>query len=146
MGADDYVTKPFSFEELLARIQAVLRRRGGGEAGNLIVSSGIAVNSDTHEAHRGEERMNLTRTEFAMLELMMSHPKRVFTRETLLNRIWGFDYPGDTNVVDVHISHLRRKLNAAGVEARDVIRTVYGMGYTFRPTDPESPASDATVE
>jgi len=146
MGADDYVTKPFSFEELLARIQAVLRRRGGGEAGNLIVSSGIAVNSDTHEAHRGGERRNLTRTEFAMLELMMSHPKRVFTRETLLNRIWGFDYPGDTNVVDVHISHLRRKLNAAGVEARDVIRTVYGMGYTFRPTDPESPASDATVE
>ncbi|MBA2693379.1 MAG: response regulator transcription factor [Rubrobacter sp.] len=146
MGADDYVTKPFSFEELLARIQAVLRRKGGGEEAEAIVSSGIAVNPDTHEAYRGKERIDLTRTEFAMLELMMSHPKRVFTRETLLNRIWGFDYPGDTNVVDVHISHLRRKLDAVGVEARRVIRTVYGMGYTFRPKDPESPARDEAVE
>ncbi len=146
MGADDYVTKPFSFEELLARIQAVLRRKGGGEQSDVIVSSGLTVNSGTHEAYRGEERLDLTRTEFAMLELMMSHPKRVFTRETLLNRIWGFDYPGDTNVVDVHISHLRSKLGKAGVDARKVIRTVYGMGYTFRPEDPESPASDEAVE
>jgi DNA-binding response OmpR family regulator len=146
MGADDYVTKPFSFEELLARIQAVLRRKGGEDHGDVIALSGLAVNSATHEAFREEERIDLTRTEFAMLELMMRHPRRVFTRETLLNRIWGFDYPGDTNVVDVHISHLRRKLNEAGVEARDVIRTVYGMGYTFRPTEPESSAKDEVVE
>lgn len=143
MGADDYVTKPFSFEELLARIQAVLRRRGGESPGAVISSSGISINSDTHEAHSGEERIDLTRTEFALLELLMSHPKRIFTRETLLNRIWGFDYHGDTNVVDVHISHLRRKLNEAGVEARSVVRTIYGMGYTFRPEEPEK---DEAVE
>jgi DNA-binding response OmpR family regulator len=147
MGADDYVTKPFSFEELLARIQAVLRRKVPDGKTSEISSSGLAINPDTHEAYRGDERIDLTRTEFAMLELMMSHPRRVFTRETLLNRIWGFDYPGDTNVVDVHISHLRRKLNAAGIKARDVVRTVYGMGYTFRPDDSEGPASeDEAVE
>lgn len=147
MGADDYVTKPFSFEELLARIQAVLRRKVPDGKTSEISSSGLAINPDTHEAYRGDERIDLTRTEFAMLELMMSHPRRVFTRETLLNRIWGFDYPGDTNVVDVHISHLRRKLNAAGIKARDVVRTVYGMGYTFRPDDSEGSASeDEAVE
>jgi DNA-binding response OmpR family regulator len=132
LGADDYVTKPFSFEELLARIQAVLRRRGTVRESNVLSAAGLTLNPDTHEVYKGGEMLDLTPIEFALLELFMRHPRRVFTRETLLNRIWGFDHAGDTNVVDVHISHLRQKI---GESSRRVIRTVYGLGYTFRPDD-----------
>ncbi len=130
LGADDYITKPFSFAELLARIRAVLRRRGHEPPPTVLSAAGITLNPETHEVYKDRCSIHLTPKEFALLELFMRHPRRVFTRETLLNRIWGFDFLGDTNVVDVHISHLRDKL---GDRPPRLIRTVYGVGYAFRP-------------
>ncbi|MCS6827719.1 MAG: response regulator transcription factor [Caldilinea sp.] len=132
LGADDYVTKPFSFEELLARIRAVLRRRGRPQEQAIVTAADIMLNCATHEVHKNGEPIDLTPKEFALLELFMRHPRRVFTRETLLNRIWGFDFAGDTNVVDVHIHHLREKI---GDRAKRLIRTNYGLGYSFRPDE-----------
>ncbi len=92
---------------------------------------------------RGDELIDLTPTEFALLELFMRHPRRVYTRDTLLNRVWGLDYDGDTNVVDVHVSNLRRKI---GDRERRLIRTVYGLGYSFRPEEEEKDWDERTVE
>ena len=132
LGADDYLTKPFSFDELLARIQAVLRRQGRAPEPTRFVARDLALDVDAHEARKGGALLDLTRTEFALLEFFMREPNRAFTRETLLNRVWGYDYAGDTNVVDVHVSHLRDKL---GDGDRKVIQTIYGVGYAFRPDD-----------
>jgi len=134
LGADDYLTKPFSFEELLARIYAVLRRHGGAAEMTLLSGGGITLDTETREVAHDGNRLDLTPKEFALLELFLRHPRRVFTRETLLNRIWGFDYVGD-NVVEVHISHVRQKLGPSG---RQMLRTVYGIGYSFRPDDDET--------
>ena len=128
LGADDYITKPFSFDELVARIRARLRR-AGHEAEPVILRAGnITLNTETHEVTVAGQPVHLTPTEFALLELFMRHPRRVFTKETLLNRVWGYDYVGDTNVVEVHISHLREKI---GDKPARHIRTVYGVGYAF---------------
>jgi DNA-binding response OmpR family regulator len=132
LGADDYVTKPFSFEELVARVRAVLRRRGHpNELAELRIGE-LVLLPESHEAYCGAKRLELTPREFALLELLMRHPRRVFTRETLINRVWGINFVGDTNVVDVHMSHLRRKI---GREARRLIQTVHGVGYCLRPDD-----------
>lgn len=132
LGADDYLTKPFSFDELLARIQAVLRRQGRATEPTRFVAQDLALDADAHEVRKGGVPLDLTRTEFALLEFFMREPNRAFTRETLLNRVWGYDYVGDTNVVDVHVSHLRDKL---GDGDRSLIQTIYGVGYAFRPDD-----------
>ncbi len=131
LGADDYIVKPFSFEELLARIRAVLRRRGNPFEPTRLQVGDIVLDLEAHEAYRAGKRLDLTPKEFALLELFMRHPRRVFQRDTLLNRIWGLDYEGDRGVVDVHISNLRRKL---GDRARRLIRTIYGLGYSFDPS------------
>ncbi len=132
LGADDYVTKPFSFAELLARIRALLRRRGDQVEPSELRAADLVLNVETHEVAKSGQPIHLTPTEFALLELFMRHPRRVFTKETLLNRIWGYDFAGDTNVVDVHISHLREKI---GDRPPRLIRTIYGVGYTFHPED-----------
>jgi DNA-binding response OmpR family regulator len=132
LGADDYLTKPFSFDELLARIQAILRRRGQAGESPVLRALDLTLKPETHEAYKADTPLDLTPLEFTLLELFMRHPRRVFTRETLLNRVWGYDYVGDTNVVDVHVGHLRTKL---GDHARRLIRTVYGVGYSFRPDE-----------
>ncbi len=132
LGADDYVTKPFSFAELLARIRAVLRRRGNRAEPSKLQAAALTLDTETHQVTLEGEPIHLTPTEFALLELFMRHPRRVFTRETLLNRIWGYDFAGDTNVVDVHISHLREKIND---KPPRLIRTIYGLGYAFHPED-----------
>jgi DNA-binding response OmpR family regulator len=131
-GADDYLTKPFSFEELLARIQAVLRRRGRSNEPMALQALDLTLRPDTHEVYKKDVLLDLSPIDFALLELFMSNPRRVFTRETLLNRVWGYDYVGETNVVDVHVGHLRDKI---GDSERRLIHTVYGIGYSFRPGD-----------
>ena len=132
IGADDYITKPFSFDELLARINAVLRRRGKSAERPILHALDLSLNPETHEAYKDGTPLDLSAIDFALLELFMRHPRRVFTRETLLNRIWSCDYVGDTNVVEVHIGHLRQAISD---NSREVIRTIYGVGYSFRPND-----------
>lgn len=134
-GADDYITKPFSFEELLARIRVQLRRRGKLSGRSELQVGDLVLNTETHEVTKRNELLHLTPTEFEMLKLFMSHPRRVFSKETLLNRIWGYDYAGDTNIVEVHVSHLRDKIEDRPPK---LIKTVYGVGYSFYPEGTEN--------
>jgi DNA-binding response OmpR family regulator len=134
-GADDYVTKPFMFEELLARVRVQLRHRGKLPAATELRAGDLVLNPETHEVRKGGKPLHLTPTEFKMLHLLMSHPRRVFSKETLLNRVWGYEYAGDANIVEVHISHLRDKI---GDRPPRLIQTVYGVGYAFHPEAAEN--------
>lgn len=127
-GADDYIPKPFKFKELLARMRAVLRRRNVS-FGQILTVGNIALNRETREVTRQGNPVELTPREFDLLELFMAHPRQVFSRETIMNRIWGYDFIGDTNIIDVHISYLRTKLGDAD---RNLIQTVRSVGYVMR--------------
>lgn len=131
IGADDYVIKPFDFPVLVARIRSVLRRKGQLQQEILAVGN-VTLNRNSHEVRRGEQPVELTNKEFELLEMLMDHPRQVFSRETILNRVWGYDFAGNTNVVDVYISYLRDKLEEKDESSR-LIHTVRGVGYTFRP-------------
>ena len=126
-GADDYLPKPFKFKELLARTRAVLRRRTP-LAERVLRFGELTLNRDTREMLVDGRPVGLTPREFDLLEVFMLHPRQVMTREQLLDRVWGFDYLGDGNLIEVHISALREKL---GDRERQLIRTVRGIGYTL---------------
>jgi len=130
-GADDYLVKPFSFRELMARARAILRRKGVNLQQVLRVGD-VVMDRQTRRVTRKEIPVELTVREFDILELFLTHPRQVFPRDVILNRIWGYEYLGDTNVIDVHIRHLREKLND---ENRDLIRSVRGIGYSLEPPD-----------
>ncbi|HEX5043411.1 MAG TPA: response regulator transcription factor [Candidatus Polarisedimenticolaceae bacterium] len=127
-GADDYVTKPFSIKEVLARLRAVLRRTSGDD-GEVLEDAGLRLDLASREVHVEGAPVVLTRKEFDLLADLLRHRGRVLTRERLLERVWGYDYPGETRTVDVHVRRLRQKLGAP-VEAR--IETVVGVGYRYR--------------
>ena len=123
LNIDDYVTKPFSIPVLLEKIRVILRRSAGAEAENLLRYRDITVNLDTREVSLGGRLLDLTAREFDLLYTFLASPGRVFTREMLLAKLWGYDFYGDARVVDSHIKNLRRKLE------RDYIETVRGVGY-----------------
>jgi len=131
-GADDYVIKPFNFDELLARLRALLRRRQPTDASGqeVLRFAGLRLNPATHEVHRGERRIELTAREFELLSLFMQHPRQVLTRDVLYDRIWGYDFGGESNIIEVYVRYLRAKLEDTG-EPR-LIQTVRGVGYALR--------------
>ncbi len=128
-GADDYLVKPFAFDELLARIRALLRRRAAAEE-EILQFADLSLNPTTREVMRGGRRIDLTAKEFDILETFMRHPRQVLTREQLYERIWGYDFSGESNIIEVYIRYLRAKLEADG-ESR-LIHTVRGVGYVLR--------------
>jgi two-component system, OmpR family, response regulator MprA len=135
-GADDYLVKPFELDELLARLRALLRRSGyapDAPAGEpLLTFADLRMNPATREVTRGERAVELTRTEFTLLELLLAHPRQVLSREQILHAVWGFDYEPASNSLDVYIMYLRRKTEAGG-EPR-LVQTVRGVGYALRET------------
>jgi two-component system, OmpR family, response regulator MprA len=128
-GADDYVVKPFDLDELLARVRALMRRSSNGDA-TVLRFGDVALDRNAREAARGERSIELTRTEYNLLELFMRHPRQVLTRSQIYERVWDYDFGPLSNSLSVYIGYLRRKLEAGG-EPR-VIQTVRGTGYVLR--------------
>jgi DNA-binding response OmpR family regulator len=128
MGADDYLTKPFAFKELMARVRSVMRRHGDNFA-DILAFQTVTLNRGTRIVTNNEQEVELTPREFDLLELLLMHPRLVLTRDVILARVWGYDYVGDDNIIEVYIRHLREKLSD---NPPRLIQTVRGIGYTLR--------------
>jgi two-component system, OmpR family, response regulator MprA len=131
VGADDYLVKPFALRELQARLRALLRRTGDGEGdGETLRFSDLVLDPVAHEVHRGERQVELSKTEFLLLELFLKHPRQVLTRSTIFENVWGYDFGPTSNALGVYIGYLRRKTEEGG-EPR-LLYTVRGIGYVLR--------------
>ncbi|MEY2985147.1 MAG: OmpR subfamily protein Rre28, partial [Cyanobacteriota bacterium] len=128
-GADDYIVKPFNLDELLARVRVQLRRPQE-DSDNSLEFADLRFNRHTREIYRGDRLIELTAKEFELLDYLLSHARQVLTREQILERVWGYDFMGDSNIIEVYIRYLRLKLEAQG-EPR-LIQTVRGVGYVLR--------------
>jgi two-component system OmpR family response regulator len=130
-GGDDYVTKPFSIEELVARLRNILRRSGasGASSSRRLTFADLALDEDTREVTRGEHQLQLTATEYRLLRYLLLNPRRVLTRAQLLDHVWSYDFGGDARVLETYISYLRKKLDVHGPP---LVHTVRGVGYALR--------------
>jgi two-component system response regulator MprA len=129
-GADDYLVKPFALRELMARLRALLRRTGEDDGEQQLAFEDLRLERLAHEAFRGERALQLTRTEFLLLELFLRHPRQVLTRSAIFEHVWGYDFGATSNSLGVYIGYLRRKTETAG-ESR-LLHTVRGVGYVLR--------------
>ncbi|CAG9338922.1 Alkaline phosphatase synthesis transcriptional regulatory protein PhoP [Clostridium perfringens NCTC 8239] len=130
LGADDYITKPFSIRELMARVKALLRRSNFKKEENIIKFGDVVVNFKTREVIKGTQHVELTLKEFELLKLLIKNKDNILTRELLLDKIWGYEYIGETRTVDVHIRHLRKKIESDDKNPQ-YIQTIRGVGYKF---------------
>lgn len=135
LGADDYITKPFSIRELLARVKAVLRRSSSDEISEEIYEIGrLKVDFERHEVLINNEKVELTLKEFELLEILIKNKGKILRRETLLDKVWGYEYIGETRTVDVHIRYLRKKVEDDDKNPK-FIETIRGVGYRFNPVE-----------
>jgi len=132
-GADDYLTKPFAFQELLARVRALLRRRVEVNSAEVRVAD-LVLDPLRRSVTRGNRKIDLTAKEFSLLEFMMRNPERVLTRTAIINHVWNYDFDSETNVVDVYVNYLRKKVDAG--EGPKLIHTIRGVGYVLKAEEP----------
>ena len=133
VGGDDYVTKPFSLAEIVARVQAILRRTQSELPGDILHFADLVLDAQRHEVYRGDARVDLTGTEFNLLRYFMLNPRRVLSKHQILQNVWRYDFGGNSNVVETYVSYLRRKLNKLGPP---LIRTVRQAGYMLELGEP----------
>jgi two-component system response regulator BaeR len=130
LGADDYICKPFSPREVVARVKAIFRRLHAEPRTPALVSGSLSLDDETHQVMIDKQMLNLTPNEFGLLKIMMTQPNRVFSRSELINRVQGYDFEGYDRTIDTHIKNLRKKIGEI-LPDQEIIRTVYGVGYKF---------------